>query len=884
MNSRLALFGRMRPNSARNLIPQPYPLYVRCTVTNINFTSSRFNSSSLITSDIEKLKNETDADDSKQSAEITGVMDYLKLTEVLMFFDNVYPRWLAKLSYSRYFSFLKRFQNLFTDESLRQRVDKLVLSDKKPLPLGTKCEDFVSFRRDGGAFVKFLVPPTSSVKELTETIEGNIQENKAQYEKYAGGLLSLWRSYPRAYRVKGTPWIEDLSRFPSSKLKVKFEGEPLTEEELYLLFRRYGLIVDIVPYSSTIPFATIIFKTTDACIRAKNCLTGMVLNEGKTNLHLQYIPRESVNHLTDFIVNHQRIAIPIILALLATLAVFIFEPIREQFIEFKIRHVYSWDSHKDHWLVKAFYTPYRMVVSRINDGRHFLDDSIDLLRGTKRSSHEPEKLDSDMFWTERMQKANQVKLWVCENANTFIIVKGPKGSGKREFVVDHALQLNDAFLKNMLEIDCDKLVKARSDKAFLKSTASQLGYFPLFTWTNTVSSFVDLGLQGLTGQKSGLSESKETQFKNMLLLTQVAIRKVALSNYESFKCDYQREQQKKHEAAHEDSKILDLKEEDYLQLNPEAKPVIVINNFLRKSDGSNDFIYKSLAEWAGQLIQSNTAHVIFITLDSGSTLHLTNALPNQVFKSISLADASHQSAKQYVTLQLKQEKDIINLDECLEPIGGRMLDLQAFVRRVKSGESANDALQEMIHQAAEQITTFFLNISENPSEASEITWNSAQIWSLMRTLAKKDAILLDELVKSPLFTSSYATLSTLSVLEKNDLISLKRDKGIVSTITTGRPLYKAAFVELVSDEKIFKVYETYFYNVLIKLENAKIAKLEDEMAKIGGLSDIKLMRERLEYVAKKVTASTEKVQGYEQQIKDIQSLGSLQKKAGMFGF
>ncbi|SGZ51285.1 CIC11C00000002240 [Sungouiella intermedia] len=875
MFSRLALSGyAVRSSSSRLLAPHwaNYP--------NLNV---RFNSTDAGKSDVEKLKSETDVNDSKQSAEITGVMDYLKLTEVLMFIDNVYPRWLTKLSYSRYFSFLKKFRNLFNDDKLKDRVNKLIQSDKKTLPVGTKCEEFVPFRRDGGAFVKFLVPPTSNLKELTETIEQNIQDNKAAYELIAGGLLTLFRSYPRAYRVKGTPWIEDLSRFPSSQLKVKFDGMPLTEEELYLLFRRYGLIIDIIPISSSTPYATIIFKTTDACIRAKNCLTGMVLNEGKTSLHLQYIPRQSVNHIKDFIVNHQRIAIPVLLALLATIAVFIFEPIREQFIEFKIRHVYSLDAHKDNWFVKAVYTPYRLVVSSINDGRHFLDDSIGLLRGKKKDSPELENLDADMFWSERTEKANQVKLWVCENANTFIIVKGPKGSGKREFVVEHALHLNEAFLKRVLEIDCDTLIKSRSDNAFLKSTASQLGYFPLFTWTNSISSFVDLGLQGLTGQKSGFSESKETQFKNMLLLTLVAIRKVALANFDAFKCEYEHQQQKKTSGDSVD-KFVDIKEDDYLQLNPEAKPVIVINNFLRKAESSNDFIYKGLAEWAGQLIQSNTAHVIFITLDSGSTLHLTAALPNQVFKSISLADASLASARQYVSLQLQSEKNIYNLDECLEPIGGRMLDLQAFVRRVKSGESANDALKEMIHQAAEQITTFFLNISENPSAGSDVTWNTAQIWALMRVLAKEDSILFGELVKSPLFTSSYDTVSTLSVLEKNDLIALKRDKGIVSSITTGRPLYKAAFEELVSDEKVFKVYETYFYNALIKLENAKIAKLEDEIAKIGGLSDLKLMKERLEYVAKKISASTDKVLGYEQQVKEIQNMSSQPKKTGLFGF
>lgn len=800
-------------------------------------------------------------------------MDYSKLTEVLVFFDNVYPRWLAKLSYNRFFTFAW-LQRLFTDERLKDIVRLLVESKKTEteLPQGTKYQEFVPLKRDGGAFVKFVVPPTCSVKELTDTIEANIQKNKAAFDESEQKTFEFWKAFPRAYRVKGTPWIEDLSRFPSNIMKVKFEGEALTEEEMYLLFRRYGLIVDIIPPSATVTYATVVFKTTDACIRAKNCTTGMVMNEGRTSIHLQYIPRERVNYLTDFIVNHQRISIPVILALLATMAVLVFEPIRETFIELKIKKAYSWDSHKDNWLVKAIYTPYRILASSISDSRHFIDDSIDVLRGAKKTNMEVENVESDMFWSERTEKANQVRLWVCENANTFIVVKGPKGSGKREFVVDHAMSMNEEFSRKLLEIDCDPLVKARSDNQFLKSTASQLGYFPLFTWTNTVSQFVDLGMQGLTGQKSGLSESKETQFKNMLLLTQVAIRKVALSNFEAFKCDYEHQQQKKVAEANGlgEVKINELREDDYLQLNPEVKPVIVINNFLKKSDSNNDFIYKTIAEWASQLILSNTAHVIFITLDSGSTLHLTAALPNQVFKSISLADASQQSARQYVSKQLKDEM-VQNLDACLEPIGGRMLDLQAFVRRVKSGETPTDALSEMVHQAAEQITTFFLNISETPQSGGDVTWNTAQIWALMRVLAKRDAMEIEDLVKSPLFVSSYDTISTLSVLEKNDLISLKRDKGIISTITTGRPLYKAAFEELVNDKKVFQIYESHYFKSLIKIENEKISKLEEEIAKLGALSDFKFMRERVEYIAKKISVSTEKVQSYEAQVKEIET-------------
>lgn len=830
-------------------------------------------------SDVELLKSNDAEVVNDEAAQITGVMDYLKQKEILIFFDNVYPRWLARLSYRKWFWALKKAQQLFTDENLKDRVCQLVDSKNNRLPDGTICETFVPLRRDGGAFVKFIVPPTSSISDLTKSIEHNIQANREFVKE--PWYMRLFSQPPRAYKVKGVPWIEDLSRFPSRKLKVMFEGEGLSEEELYLLFRRYGLILDIVPANSTTPYAVIDFKTTDACIRAKNCVTGMTIHDGKTTLHLQYIPLKRVNHLTQFLGNHQRITIPIILALLAALAVFIFEPIREQFIELKIRNYYSWDAHKDNWIIKLISTPYQIIVGKLNDGRHFLDDSLGTITGTMREELDVDNLNQDMIWTERAEKANQLRLWVCENVNTFIIVKGPRGSGKREFVVDHALTLNSDFSKRVLEIDCDSLQKARNDTAFLKLAASQVGYFPLFTWTNSVSQFLDLGMQGLVGQKSGLSELKESQFKNILQLTQTAIRKVALSDYEKYRCEYQRQQQKIANDANSDAKVVDLKEDEYIQMHPHVKPVVVINNFLRKSNSPNDFLYKAIADFAGQLIQSNTAHVIFISSDSGSILHLASALPNQVFKSISLADASQLSAKTYIQKQLRGSEEVSNLEACVKPLGGRMLDLQAFVRRIKSGESSEDALREMIHQASEQITTFFLSSDVSKSDG-EATWTAAQIWGLIKKLSLSDNVTFDELLRSPLFPSAQDTVATLGTLEKNDLISLRRDKGLIVLIATGRPLYKAAFQELVGDPTIFKLYETYYFQQLIAVENSKLAKLEDQAARLSLLHDQKLLKDRMEYICGKIQKLTDNIKSYEQSISEIST--SRATKKSIFGF
>lgn len=835
----------------------------------------RITSLRYLRSNVNELKLEAGVNDPKESAEVTGVMDYLKLTEALIFFDNVYPRWRAKLWNNKLLGWMVSGEAKFSDSELKERVSSLINVDANPLPEGTVSGEFVPLKRDGGAFVKFQVPLTSSVRELTQIIESNCQENRKVHDRSILHLFTLWNSYPRAYQVKGTPWIEDMSRYPSSKLKVIFEGDSLTEEELYVLFRRYGAIVDIMPLSSSVSYATVIFGLTDACIRAKNCITGITLNEGKTTLHLQYIPIERVNYITNFIANHQRISIPVILAILAAIAVFIFEPIRLQFIQFKIQSLYSWDAHKDNLLVKAFYIPYRMILSGISDGRHFLDDSLGSLMGGKRESATLDDLEKDFLLSERSEKAKQMKLWICENANTFIIVRGPKGSGKREFVFDHTLKTEDAPTKNVLEIDCAALVNARSDNLLLKATAGQIGYFPLFTWTNTVTQFIDVGLQGLMGQKSGFNETKETQFKNMLLLTQVAIRNVALAGFGAYKCDLERQQQKKKESGDGDFKFSEIREEEYLQMHPEAKPVVVLSNYAYKADSNNDFTYSALAEWAAQLIQTNVAHVIFITQDSGSILHLTKALPNQVFKSISLSDASFQASKQFVVKQLRDDSVSTNFDDCLAPLGGRMLDLQAFVRRIRSGEDADHALHEMIIQAAEQITTFFLVPGKQDTEA---TWTTAQIWALMRLLAKTEEVEFIDLVKSPLFALATATVSTLSALEKNDLIRLKREKGLIRSITIGRPLYRAAFENLVNDSSAFKLYETDFYKTLIGLENAKIALLENEISKVSTLNDLRFVKDRLEYLSKKLSASTLTVEDYEEKVKEVAKISTAPKK------
>lgn len=86
-----------------------------------------------------------------------------------------------------------------------------------------------------------------------------------------------------------------------------------------------------------------------------------------------------------------------------------------------------------------------------------------------------------------------------ETAETFIVVQGPRGSAKRELVVDEALKDR----KYKLVIDCKPIQEARGDSATIRAAAAEVGYRPVFSWMNSFSSLIDLAAQGTIGTKAG---------------------------------------------------------------------------------------------------------------------------------------------------------------------------------------------------------------------------------------------------------------------------------------------------------------------------------------------------------------------------------------------
>lgn len=130
---------------------------------------------------------------------------------------------------------------------------------------------------------------------------------------------------------------------PSPRLRVEFvppepgaEAVELSQEQLYSFFRQYGKLQDIVvqpPDSKELPkFAYLDYSKLSNAIMAKNCLHGFVVSEAEgggkagTLLRLKYEQKIKAHWIRDWLVNHPRIVIPIVAALVAGITVAIFDP------------------------------------------------------------------------------------------------------------------------------------------------------------------------------------------------------------------------------------------------------------------------------------------------------------------------------------------------------------------------------------------------------------------------------------------------------------------------------------------------------------------------------------------------------------------------------
>ena len=724
------------------------------------------------------------------------------------------------------------------------RLVKRAIPESVPI----KVTEILPRLKDGGAFVKFSHPDGITAQEVETLVSGYLKEHEIK------PWFSSFRGV-RANLVRGVPWLEDLYRFPSSRIKVEFvptspggEAVELSQETLYSLFRRYGKLAEITSQpsdSKLIPrYAYLDFARIRHAIMARNCLHGFrVLEEaggGKagTQLRLSYEQKMKAHLIRGWIVNHPRVVIPIIAAFVATVTVAIFDPIRTFFIKAHVQHSFNLNNY---WIY-----------------RWFKSQATDIFKFRPRLT---EQASLNTIWEDRKEAIDQLQTWLMETTDSFIVVQGPRGSGKKELIMDQALKDR----KNILLIDCKPIQEARGDAATINAAAAEVGYRPVFSWMNSVSSLIDLAVQGTTGVKSGFSETLDAQLAKIWQSTATALREIAL------------------EGRSKNDKDAALADDDYLEAHPERRPVVIIDNFLHRNEESS-VVYDKISEWAAGLTTSNIAHIIFLTNDVSYSKSLSKALPDRVFRQITLSDISPEVAKKFVITHLDTQddpsggtkkltadqrgQDMSELDECIETLGGRLTDLEFLVRRLKTGQTPKKAVQEIIEQSASEILKMYLITGENGARK----WSTEQAWYLIKALAESQLLRYNEVLLSNTFSSSLTPNATngesvLDALSQTELITINTLNGRPESIKAGKPVYQSAFKRLTEDHVLKSRLDLAILTELTKVETKNIEKYESELNIIASLP--KQPREvgpRVQYLLTKLSASQQKVEAWEKEM------------------
>jgi RNA12 protein len=356
----------------------------------------------------------------------------------------------------------------------------------------------------------------------------------------------------------------------------------------------------------------------------------------------------------------------------------------------------------------------------------------------------------------------------------------------------------------------------------------------------------------------GFSETLDTQLSNVWNITATALKGVALDGRKKGDKDFH------------------LGPDDYLEAHPEKRPVIVIDNFLHKnSDGT--LVYDKISEWAAGLVSANIAHVIFLTTDVSFSKSLSKALPDRVFRIVSLGDCTPQVAKRFVVTHLEgdpeevekgdakslpvsqKRTDLNELDECIYMLGGRLTDLEFLARRMKTGETPKRAVHEIIQQSASEILKMYLLDVESSGDRK---WTPQQAWLLISQLAQKDDLRYNEVLLHDTYKSGGEIV--LAALEQAELISIVSSNGRPTSIKPGKPVYSQAFKTLVKDPVLQARLDLALYTELIKIETQSIDKYESELSLLASLpKQPGEIGPRVKYLLTKLRGAQERVEAYE---------------------
>ncbi|TFK42802.1 RNA12 protein-domain-containing protein [Crucibulum laeve] len=845
------------------------------------------------------------------------------LREAWLYVDSVFPIQIARWDIRHYIGMI-RSETLLT--TLQSRLQSVTTRDFRVLELDPQ-------QKDGGVFVKFSYTPDA--EEQDEEVLAEIESALREEGSKKGGLPS-WSGLRggNVWLVKGTPWREDMNRFASPILQIAFEGPDVHEQLLYQLCRPYGRISDLtlpapVP-AGTLRSSIVTFRHLHAATIARNVIHGVnfpanpstadTKSVTRTRLRASYQKPIQAHAIRDWMSSHPKIMLPLIVFLLGTLTYTIFDPIRALMVEGKLL---DWFDYRKFKLYKWL---------RVN--------AIDRLSITFRGNSTSGEAPPAEVWRERKDAEAAMKSYLADMPTTIAFVHGPQGSGKTRML--------EAILKesgrNALMIDCRELHKATSDSQLVGALASQTGYWPVFTFLNSMNTLIDLASVGLIGQKTGMSSSLSDQLQQILNVVATALKGVSSAHRAETQRQIRQHEQSDTIRADEERKREQLKrgtwhdgrldcvagngimselgigdevidngeviiasatqEEQWEKEERERQekeagrrqktkedmeavnslPIVVIRNFAAKVGGNKEELLTVLAQWAAMLAENQIAHVIVISDNRENAKRLANALPSKPLNSISLSDADAASSLSFVKQKLHDAGIDVGFTaeetKYVERLGGRASDLESLIHKVQSGQTVQEAVEDIIHRSVGELRKNAFG--DDVDDAKNLPWTREQAWKVLRLLSEKiEAPYYDVLLDFP-FKGDEAPLRHM---EHAELITIGMHNGRPASIRPGKPVFKWVFERLVND-KIFQATQDIAFNEkLIASAESTVRTCEEELKALKGMMGAEprhwwdwivgrrsACRERAKYVCEKMLASEKKMEGLERKNAELKKV------------
>jgi hypothetical protein len=181
-------------------------------------------------------------------------------------------------------------------------------------------------------------------------------------------------------------------------------------------------------------------------------------------------------------------------------------------------------------------------------------------------------------------------------------------------------------------------------------------------------------------------------------------------------------------------------------------PIIVLQNFAQKTAKGD--LWNVMAEWGAGLVENRIAHVIVVTEGAMATKALNRALPSKPLNNVALADADEANSLSYVQDKLahspiangngksQQEQPRFTLSseegQQISKLGGRMVDLETLVYKVRTGSTVQTAVDDIILRNVVELRK--QAFGDDAEDAKALPWTRAQAWKVVSELAAKGEV------------------------------------------------------------------------------------------------------------------------------------------------